>query len=370
MTLAGPAAASTQSGVVGKEHAAPTGMAINSATKAGVAGYLRWEPGSDPTTTYNSTGGQVFVTQLSAGDTLVTFAGVTGNGGDAQVSTPITNASCSVEFVTPVVVNAKPGRQSATEHAFLVQCYDQSGTQTDEPFDLLVTHAPSHPQGVLDYAWVYKTHGSLNSDPKFRPFEFNSAGKTNSVSHPRTGVYLVTMPGSGSAGNSRGTVSVSPVGAGAGNCQVATWQATKTAQKITVACFSATGAPMNRQFTVAYARGNNLMGRGGLTDANASVHSGGSVYQPSTQFDSVAKAKITVAHTNPGQYVVLFGGSRPTGRPNGGNGHIQVTAAGSRPRHCGYTIIPTPTPELDVNCATPGGILTDSAFTVQWVVSR
>lgn len=103
MTMAGPAAASTQSG-----------MAIGPASKSGVAGYLRWEPGSDPTTTYNSTGGQVFVTQLSAGDTLVTFAGITGNGGDAQVSTPVTNASCSVEFVTPI---RGFGRSSSTRPA-------------------------------------------------------------------------------------------------------------------------------------------------------------------------------------------------------------------------------------------------------------
>ena len=110
MTIAGPAAATTQSGMAVQEHTARAGMAIGPASKSGVAGYVHWEPGSDPTTTYNSTGGQVFVTQLSAGDTLVTFAGITGNGGDAQVSTPITNASCSVEFVTPVALNTKQHR--------------------------------------------------------------------------------------------------------------------------------------------------------------------------------------------------------------------------------------------------------------------
>src|SRR5262249_31507559 len=122
-------------------------------------------------------------------------------------------------------------------------------------------------------------------------------------------------------------------------------------------------------FTVAYARGTNLMGRSGLIDANAAVRSGGAVYQPTTQFDSSAGAKITVAHTDRGQYVVLFGGSSPTGKPNGGNGHIQVTAAGPRGRRCGYTIIPTHTPELDVNCAGPHRLLAHSAFIVQWVVA-
>ncbi len=378
LAIGGPAAASTQASGGLETRSAAVRPATGPAGTTGVGGYLRWEPGTDPTTTYNSTGGQVFVTQLAAGDTLVSFAGITGNGGDAQVSTPITNASCSLEFVTTVALErgqamhaqrvASPA--AASEHDFLVQCYDQNGTQTDEPFDLLVAHAPATPQGVLDYAWVYTgAHGNLSTDPRFRPFQFNSAHKANSVAHPRTGVYVVTMPGAGSAGSARGTVSVSPFGPGAGHCQVETLTATKTAQKITVVCSSATGALENRQFTVAYVRGTSLMGRSGLTDANAAVRSGGGVYQPATQFDSKAKAKVTVEHTNRGQYVVLFGGSSPTGKPNGGNGHIQVTAAGPRLRHCGYTIIPTHTPELDVNCAGPGGTLVDSAFIVQWVVS-
>ena len=348
---------------------APASAQVSPAASAGAAGFVHWEPGTDATTTYNSTGGDVNVQQLVPGEDDVSFSGIEGNGGDAQVSTPITNASCSVEFIVASTLSGRAGQHAPAFHSFLVQCYDQSGTQTEEPFDLLVTHAPSHPMGVLDYAFVYKgAHGSLSANRQFRPFQFNSAHKTNSVAHPSTGVYVVTMPGSGSAGSARGTVSVSPVGAGAGNCQIETWTATKTAQKITVVCSTQDGGLRNRQFTVAYARGNNLMGRGGLTDANAAAKPGGAVYQPATQFDSKHGARITVVHTNRGQYVVLFGGSSPSGNPNGGNGHIQVTAAGPRLRHCGYTIMPTHTPELDVNCAGPGGTLADSAFTVQWVV--
>ncbi len=378
LAMGGPAAASTQASGGLQARSAAVRPATGAASTAGVGGYLRWEPGTDPTTTYNSTGGQVFVTQLAAGDTLVSFAGITGNGGDAQVSTPITNASCSLEFVTTVALergqamHAQRGASpaAASEHDFLVQCYDQNGTQTDEPFDLLVAHAPAKPQGVLDYAWVYTgAHGNLNTDPRFRPFQFNSTHKVNSVAHPRTGVYVVTMPGAGSAGSAHGTVSVSPVGPGAGNCQVETWTATKTAQKITVVCSSAIGRPGEQAVHGGLRARDQPHGPQRPDRRQRLVRSGGGVYQPATQFDSKAKAKVTVEHTNRGQYVVLFGGSSPTGKPNGGNGHIQVTAAGPRLRHCGYTIIPTHTPELDVNCAGPGGTLVDSAFIVQWVVS-
>jgi hypothetical protein len=257
-------------------------------------------------------------------------------------------------------------------HEYLVQCYDSTGVQTEEPFDLLVTRSQHKPKGVLDYDYVYTgAHGRLNSDPRFRPFQYNSSGQVNSVSHPGTGKYVVTMPGSGRAGDNHGTVKVSPYGTGAGSCQIGNWAATRTAQKITVLCFDHSGTPEDRQFTVAYARGNNLMGRTGLTDANASVRSGGAnpVYQPAIQFNSAPQAKITVVHIDRGQYVVLFGGSIPTGRPNGGNGHIQVTPVGTSYRHCGYHLVPTHTPELDVSCAGPSGPLADSAFTVQWVVN-
>jgi hypothetical protein len=340
---------------------------------SGSAGFLHWAPGTDPATTFNSTGGPVSVTTIVPGENIVTFAGVEQQGGNVQVSTPITDATCTAGYTTVRQVAGTTARPGASPpQSFAVNCYDQNGTQTDEPFDLLVTHAPARPAGVLDYATVVPgVTGNLSKNLKLRPFEFNSAGKANSVAHLGTGRYLMTMPGSGAKGNSKGTVKVSPLGSGPGTCQTGAWTATKTAQKITVLCFGQSGAPQNREFSVSYARGNNLMGRAGLTDANASIPAAGAnpVVRPATQFDSNRGASITSVHVGPGQYVVIFAGSTPTGRNDGGNGNIQVTTLGGAARHCGYTVMPTHAPELDVNCAGPSGILKNAAFTVQWVTN-
>jgi hypothetical protein len=406
LAIAGPAAASAAPGSSRPARSAPHAQsAIVPAAASARAGFVHWDGGTDQTTTYNSTGGAVNFIRFAAGSYVVSFAGFGSAGADAQVSTPVTNATCSVAFVTLGIVSSRVEKSraasegdssaasgaalsaasegasraasgaaspAASDQDFGVQCYDATGTQVDEPFDLLVTRPPRKPSGVLDFDWVYKgALGSLNANPKARPFQYNSSGKVNSVSHPGTGKYVVTMPGSSGAGNNHGTVKVSPYGPGGGSCQVGNWTATRTAQKITVLCFDHSGIPQDRQFTVSYARGNNLMGRNGLTDANASVRSGGAnpVSQPAIQFDSRPNAKVTVVHTDHGQYVVLFAGSIPTGQPNGGNGHIQITPVGTSYHRCGYSIIPSHTPELDVSCTGPTGPLADSAFTVQWVVS-
>jgi hypothetical protein len=136
-----------------------------------------------------------------------------------------------------------------------------------------------------------------------------------------------------------------------------------------VVCFTPDGGLQNRQFTVAYARGNNLMGRTGLTDANAAAKPGGAVYQPATQFDSKHGARITVAHLDRGSYKVFFAGSSPTGKPNGGDGNIQITPIGTGYRRCIYNLLPTHTPQLEVVCADANGSRRDTAFTVQWVVA-
>jgi hypothetical protein len=251
-----------------------------------------------------------------------------------------------------------------------VDCFDNTGNFADEPFDLLVTKPVAKPAGVLDYDFVPLAPPSqLNTT--FKAFQFNSSGKLNSVTHPAVGVYRVTMPGSGSVGNNHGTVKVSLTSDQPGGCQIGNWTATRSAQKITVLCFDPTGAAQDMPFTVTYARGNNLMGQNGLTDASATVLANGPsrVYQPAVQFDSVPHARVTAAHLDVGKYLVFFARSSPTGASNGGDGHIQITPLSPHFRHCGYIVRPTHTPRLDVTCTDAAGHPRNTSFTVQWVVT-
>src|SRR5262249_30215671 len=160
-----------------------------------------------------------------------------------------------------------------------VGCFDRTGVAGEQEFDLLVTQPVLPPNGVLDYAWVFKPNGPLRG-----LYEYNSSGKTNSVAHLGTGRYLVTMPGPRTPAVNTGTVKVSAYGFVPGSCQLAKWTATPTAQLIYVDCFSVTGAGQDRDFTVSYARGNNLMGQNGLQDANALADGRADLYQPRVQF--------------------------------------------------------------------------------------
>ena len=342
------------------------------ATAPSAAAYTHVDGGTDTFTSYSSTGQGVLATQVSDGVFVFTFPGISFPGpagaGNVQLTGPITQATpgatCSVQPWGPA---------SATDPTLqvTVDCFDPAGNPAvPDPFDLLITQPLAKPAGVLDYAYV--PPGPLSQvTGAFKSWQFNSSGKVNSVTHPSTGVYAVTMPGSGSAGNNQGTVKVSLTGSAPGSCQLGSWTATTTAQKITVRCFDQAGTLKDLPFTVAYARGNNLMGRGGLEDANATVLGGGPspVYQPAVQFDSEKGARITAAHVDPGKYLVFLAGSVPTRTADGGLGHIQITPINAFDRHCGYDLRSTLTPKLTVTCTNAAGDPRDSSFTVQWVAA-
>ncbi len=340
--------------------AAP-GPAAPAAAKTAEAGFVHFDAASGPTTTYSSNGQLVSILRDNPGIEVVNFPGLlkvrnahvslSGTGTDNR-------SSCSVESLTAIPVR-NPTTLSAE-----VDCFDGGGRFADEPFDLLVTGPVSKPAGALDFAFVTVPNAAIGA-------QYNSAGKRNSVVRAAAGVYNVTMPGSGSAGNDKGTVKVSLASDQPGMCQIGSWTATKTAQKINVRCFDPAGTPTDQEFFVTYARGNNLMGQNGLTTANAKVQAVGRapVYQPATQFDSKHGARITVAHLDRGSYKVFFAGSSPTGKPNGGDGNIQITPIGAGYRRCIYNLLRTHTPQLEVVCADANGTRRDTAFTVQWVVA-
>jgi hypothetical protein len=140
-------------------------------------------------------------------------------------------------------------------------------------------------------------------------------------------------------------------------------------QVIDVDCFAPTGFLVNRTFTVTYASAGNLMGRGGLTTANAYANkSTAGVYQPSGQYNSVRGARVTVARPRTGEYLLLLAGSEGPGSINGGD--IQVTTVGSLDQHCyvpGWS--QQFTPEVTVLCVNGLGNPINARFTIQWVVA-
>jgi hypothetical protein len=353
----GPAVAGT--GHARALHARPAGQVHSVRTTpdlapSAMAGFATVDPLGklDPLTTYDSAGGTVSASNPEIGDYTVTFGGLGFAAGDVQVTQTSSGGACAVDSWAPT-----GGALQVT-----VFCYLGDGPLSNQPFSVLVTQPRTRPNGVLDYDWVYKPNGKLTNR-----WSYNSSHKVNSVRHLATGEYLVTMPGPGLTGASKGTVKVSPYGPGAGSCQVAAWRTTRTGQRITVRCFTSGGRPQNRQFTIMYARSNNLMGQNGKTTANAYANGTGTLYQPKVQFDSKRSARATVVHADRGTYEVIFVGS-DGGRFDGGLGDMQVTPVGGALRYCTVATDDTRTPIAFIACSNASGSRADTAFTIQWVV--
>jgi len=336
----------------GASHARFT-PTVPAKSPSALAGFVLWNSGISHQTTYNTTGGVVSVTPGSTGQYQVDFRLLGFPGGDVQISA--LNGTCAVVDWFP----------SSPDLIVNVACYDATGAPASESFYLTVTQPKAGVRGVVDYDWNYRAtgHGQLTG-----VYQYNSSHRTNSITHQGTGQYIVTMPGPAVRGANTGTVKVSAYGAGGGNCLLAGWRSTGTGQQISIDCFSAGGARQDRRFTVEYVRGNNLMGVNGKIDANALANGSAALYQPRTQFDSNRRARVSIVHLDRGLYEVLLVGSNPTGHFSGGLGNLQITAAGTSYRTCGFTILPTHTPFALVGCSRLGTAI-NTSFTVQWVVN-
>jgi hypothetical protein len=319
------------------------GIAVNGYTSNGQA------PGMQ------SNGPGVFTAEFSGMGTIAGTKPFVPNG-NIQV-TPVgeTQATCSIAavFAAFSTLNVQ------------VYCTTFKGIPSASFWDMTVTQPKAPAHGVLDYAWVTRPNASYTLTG---PDQFNSSHKANKVRHVSTGVYVVTMPGPNSA--SKGTVKVTSLGSSAGDCSLAGWTSSRTGQQFTVRCYGDTGGLQNRSFTIAYASSTNLMGHGGLTDANALANKSADLYQPKTQYVSRKGAGVTVVHLATGFYEVFFPGSGTTARKNGGSGDVQVTPAAGSDRHCNGSPVPQPrTPFVIVVCAGNNGKVADSGFTIQWVVN-
>lgn len=304
---------------------------------------------------FDSAGGSITPSEQAVGQYQVIFGQLGFAGGDVQVTPIDLKRTCTAATWAP---------DGSGNLVVGVDCYDTTGNLASAEFAILVTQPHSKPDGVLDYDWVNKASGRLTNR-----WQYNSSGKVNSVRHPAKGVYVVSMPGPGLAGASKGTVKVTPYGSGGGNCQVDSWRTTRTGEQITVRCFAAGGAPANRRFDIAYARGNNLMGLNGKTTVNALANSNATLYQPKVQFDSQRHASATVVHLDRGIYLVILVGSHPTGHFNGGFGHAEMSPVGAKLRYCSVFPGSSHTPVIEVGCWDRSGHPSNTAFTVQWVVT-
>jgi hypothetical protein len=320
-----------------------------------IAGYA-WSGATNGYYTYDSTGRTASIEGDGTGSYFAIFPGLQDIKGEhVDVSTYGPGGACLQE-----------GTQALATALFIsVDCYSSGGALADSAFDVVVTKPTRAPGGVFDYDLVPPARsGKLTGSG-----QYNSARKANSVEHLGTGRYQVTMPGPAATG-ATGTAAVTDVDHGPpGGCELAGWHGTKSGQVIDVDCFALSGARQNRTFGVSYVAKGNLLGIGGITSAYAYAdRPAATVYQPSTQYDSVRGASVVIIRQSRGTYLVIPAGSAGPSSTSGGD--VEVNAVGTTDDRCyvGSWAQAVP-PEISIDCVNSHGAKADSSFTVEWTVA-
>jgi hypothetical protein len=330
---------------------APSASAVPSrpAIVGNLAGYL-WSEGAAQ---YDFDGqlGTITVTTDSTGEYTVDLPNLGDlTGGMVQVTPYDSKDTCAVGEWGP----------SGSDLSVAVSCFSLNGHPADSLFDLIVTQPETAPPGTFDYSWVYRDEHSATLTGAY---QYNSAGKQNSVRHLGKGRYEVTFGGRSSKGT-RGTVKVSAYGSEAGDCSTSGWNGTRKGVVVDVNCYTSSGKAVNRKFDVTYASATNLMGLADFPTANALVTGTGKVQ---TQYNSGTTAHVTVVRHGRGLYKVQLNGTTEAD----GGGDVQVSPVTGSKDHCtvvewlGGTHVKT---VATVECFDSHGHAVNSAFTLQFVV--
>ncbi len=305
----------------------PAGLAFTLADQPTTASYT-------PTAefSYNPTGNAVNVTRSSAGQYLVTYAGLDLAqviGGAALVT------AYGAVATRCQVTQLAPGPGSTLQVG--VGCYNIAGGPTDSEFLVLVL-----PPIGYAYASVGIT-GIVDS-----AYSLNPGGAPVTAIHNSTGNYAVTFPNSGIGYGWSGHAVAN--GPGANYCGL--W-GLGAAGKMTVLCFNSAGMAADSAFIVSAISNTNgenmafaLVSKSNL-DSLYSYNPGGT---------------INYANNGVGLSTVTFIGLGPASAGNPA-GTLQVTAANGSPT-CRATFNGGNNLNADVSCQDPSGAPEYSDFVV------
>lgn len=193
----------------------------------------------NPSTSYdaNTGGGAITVQNVSTGQYTVTFAGLGGSGGNAQVVAHGTdNTRCKVESWFP----------SGSNEIVNVLCHTPTGTLNNSKFVVRYGRASS---GVGPSAYLWANQPSTASYTPSATYSFNSTGGTNTITRSAAGTYTVNLPGLGGA---NGSVLVTAHGSSSTHCNVALWGSSPGNRPIEVRCWSTADALADSTFSLAF----------------------------------------------------------------------------------------------------------------------
>ncbi|MFL6119505.1 hypothetical protein [Actinophytocola sp.] len=284
---------------------------------------------------YNSTMQANSVTRTGTGTYTVSFPGLAGTGGNAQVTAygPVARVC---KLANP------PMTTSGTTLRLNVRCFSAGSSGV-----------PADAQFTASYTAGYGTANTLAflladqpASASYRPnptYQYNNSGGYLSVSRQSTGKYTVFIP-TNSLAPWGGSVKVTAVGTTNTDCKVRDWFEWDYTEYVDVWCFGGNGLPADSMFSMAYVYRMNLLGNNLMADgyvlSDDEEPSMNSYYSPSTAYQRSAtiseSGNVYLRREYPGDYpapydvlLTLQNSQQLSG--NGASwdgGNVQVTAYG------------------------------------------
>jgi hypothetical protein len=262
----------------------------------------------NPSIRYNSTGGINTITATGAGRFLVRFPGWAAPGGVVLV-TPYSNSgdlTCQAQYWAP----------SGLDEIVSVSCANRSGPVDNANFSVLFSRPAWGTTGPYGYLWADIPTGGCYT-PNLR-YQFNSAGRENTVCRTATGQWNVTLPGLGpwTAAEGGGDIQVNAYGGTTARCGIVNWYTdSSNALQATVTCTTPSGAPVDTYFTLLYTNAVSLLGHNRFVPPDGDLGAGYLwAYQPSTPGTytptgyswNASGATNTITRLEVGQYQAYF----------------------------------------------------------------
>lgn len=260
-----------------------------------------WVPlgvGSPPASwAANTGGGPITVLPLATGQYRVTFGGLGGPSGNAQVVAHGTdNTRCKVQSWF----------QSGADELVNVQCNTPAGAAINSSF--VVRYGRATNSLPAAYLWADQP-----SNPSYAPtslYSYNSTGGTNTVQRSAVGTYTVNLPGLGGA---NGSVMVTAHGSSSTHCNLVSWGSAPGNRPIQVRCWDSTGALADSTFSLAYewdeVTGFNSVGASAwANDISSSMYSPSASYSYNSGLFVCSRGNNTAGRSSLGRYFMRHTG--------------------------------------------------------------
>ena len=192
----------------------------------------------NPSASYaaNTGGGAITVQNVSTGSYAVTFSGLGGSGGNAQVVAHGTDSTrCKVQSWYSL----------GSDERVNVLCHTPAGSLANSRF--VVRYGRTAWSWPTAYLWADQPAAA--SYVPSATYSFNSTGATNTITRAAAGTYTVNLPGLGGA---NGNVLVTAHGSSSSHCNVLSWGSGPGNRPIEVRCWSTAGVLADSTFSLAF----------------------------------------------------------------------------------------------------------------------